>query len=111
MNFLVVMAINGNDAIELYYNNNVVDIFGNIDADGTNTNWEYEDGWAYRNKYSTPDDTIFNISNWYFSGPGGLEDETSNSDANLPFPIGRYIPYPTMEPTNIPTILPTNIPS
>ncbi|MGB1062165.1 MAG: hypothetical protein ACPGZU_18640, partial [Ketobacter sp.] len=43
------MSINGDDAIELYSNDVVIDLFGDIDVDGTNTDWEYMDGWALRN--------------------------------------------------------------
>ena len=41
-------SINGDDAIELFFNNAVVDVFGEIDVDGTDQPWEYTDGWARR---------------------------------------------------------------
>ena len=41
-------SINGDDAIELFENGAVVDVFGEIDVDGSGTAWEYLDGWAYR---------------------------------------------------------------
>jgi len=41
--------INGDDAIELFNNGTVVDVFGNIAEDGTGQPWDYLDGWAYRN--------------------------------------------------------------
>ena len=41
------MAINGDDAIELYHNSSSVDVFGEIDTDGNGESWEYLDGWAF----------------------------------------------------------------
>lgn len=41
-------SINGNDAIELYMNDSVVDVYGDANVDGTGTVWDYMDGWAYR---------------------------------------------------------------
>ena len=46
------MGINGDDAIELFYNGAVADVYGDIDTDGTGEAWEYTDGWAYRNDNS-----------------------------------------------------------
>jgi len=40
------MSINGDDAIELYYYDTVVDVFGDVDMDGSGEPWEYMDGWA-----------------------------------------------------------------
>ncbi len=41
--------INGDDAVELFKNGNVIDVFGDINVDGTGQPWEHLDGWAYRN--------------------------------------------------------------
>ena len=83
-------SINGDDAIELFKNGSVFDVFGDINQDGTGTAWEYMDGWAYRNNQTGPDGSTFILSNWYFSGPNALDGETSNSTAATPFPIGTY---------------------
>ncbi len=40
--------INGDDAIELFGGGNVVDVFGDINTDGTGEDWEYKDGFAQR---------------------------------------------------------------
>lgn len=40
--------INGDDAIELFSDGNVVDVFGDINTDGTGEAWEYKDGFAQR---------------------------------------------------------------
>ncbi len=83
-------SINGDDAIELFQNGAVIDVFGEVGVDGTGEPWEYTDGWAYRTQGTGPDGSTFVIGNWYFSGPNALDGETSNSTAAVPFPIGFY---------------------
>tara|TARA_B100001093_G_scaffold111180_1_gene103603 strand:+ start:2561 stop:4507 length:1947 start_codon:yes stop_codon:yes gene_type:complete len=39
---------NGDDAIELYEGEIVIEIFGDINTDGTGEPWEYADSWAYK---------------------------------------------------------------
>ena len=51
--------INGNDAIELFQGGNVIDVFGDINVDGSGEAWDYLDGWAYRNDNTGPDGTTF----------------------------------------------------
>jgi len=82
--------INGDDAIELFQNGAVVDVFGDINTDGTGQPWEHLDGWAYRNDATGPDGTTFVLANWSFSGPNALDGETTNATAATPFPIGSY---------------------
>jgi DNA-binding beta-propeller fold protein YncE len=83
-------SINGDDAIELFKDGEVVDLFGDIDVDGTGQPWEYLDGWAYRKADTGPDGNTFELSNWTFSGPNALDGESSNSDATTPFPVGSF---------------------
>ncbi|MDH3253495.1 MAG: lamin tail domain-containing protein, partial [Acidobacteriota bacterium] len=82
--------INGDDAIELFMSGTVVDIFGDINVDGTGQPWEHLDGWAYRSDGTGPDGSTFELANWFFSGPNALDGETSNATAAIPFPIGTY---------------------
>lgn len=82
--------INGDDAIELFLNGAVIDVFGDINMDGTGQPWEYMDGWAYRINNTGPDGSTFVLANWTFSGPNALDNETSNSTAATPWPIGTY---------------------
>ncbi|MDZ7703906.1 MAG: ExeM/NucH family extracellular endonuclease [Trueperaceae bacterium] len=86
------MGINGDDAIELFQNGSVVDIFGDINVDGNGQDWEYLDGWAYRADGTGQDGSTFVLGNWTFSGPDALDGETSNGTATTPFPIGTYQP-------------------
>ena len=83
-------SINGDDAIELFQNGVVVDIFGDINVDGSGQPWDYEDGWAYRKDATGPDGNTFILANWDFSGKNALDGETSNATAATPFPIGTY---------------------
>ena len=73
--------INGDDAIELFYQGNVIDVFGDINVDGNGEPWEYLDGWAYRNSSTGPDGSVFSLNSWNFSGPNALDGESSNSTA------------------------------
>jgi len=84
------MGINGDDAVELFTNGSVSDIFGDINVDGSGQPWEYTDGWAYRNDETGPDGSTFVLSNWSFSGPNALDGETTNDSAATPVPIGTY---------------------
>ncbi|KAA3616604.1 MAG: T9SS C-terminal target domain-containing protein [Calditrichaeota bacterium] len=80
-------SINGDDAIELFKNGTVVDVFGDIAVDGSGQPWEYLDGWAKRISGTGPDGATFILSNWTFSGPNALDGETTNATAATPFPI------------------------
>jgi PKD repeat protein len=82
--------INGDDAIELFMSGSVVDVFGDIDVDGTGEPWEYLDGWVYRNDQTGPDGTTFVEANWQYSGVDALEGETTNASAANPWPLGTY---------------------
>lgn len=82
--------INGNDAIELFRNGSVIDVFGDINVDGDGEIWDYEDGWAYRNDGTGPDGSTFNAGQWVFSGVNALDGETSNATASTPVPIGTF---------------------
>ena len=84
--------INGDDAVELFENGSVIDVFGDINVDGNGEPWEYLDGWAYRVDGTGPDGETFVLANWTFSGPNALDGETTNASAATPFPIGTYSP-------------------
>ncbi|MGB1268115.1 MAG: T9SS type A sorting domain-containing protein [Flavobacteriaceae bacterium] len=82
-------SINGDDAVELFENGQVIDTFGDISTDGTGEAWDFLDGWAYRVADTGPDGG-FIIGNWTFSGTNQLEGGTTNSTTSTPFPIGTY---------------------
>jgi hypothetical protein len=88
------MSINGDDAIELFYVGGstpiVVDIFGDINVDGTGQPWDHLDGWAKRNTLTGPDFNTFQLGNWSFSGIDAWDGETTNATAANPFPLGGF---------------------
>lgn len=85
-----VMSVNGDDAIELYLNGSIVDVFGDVDNDGTGEPWEYLDGWAYRSNGTGPDGSTFMLNSFTYSGPNALDDESTNAGAATPWPLGTY---------------------
>lgn len=84
------MAVNGDDAIELFCNDTVIDTFGDINVDGSGTTWEYLDGWAYRKADTGPDGTTFVEANWEYSGANALDGASTNATSNSPFPLKSY---------------------
>lgn len=82
-------AINGDDAVELFHNGVVIDVFGDINVDGSGTAWDYLDGWAYRNDMGTAS-TTFTLADWTYSGINVNDGIASNTVATTPFPIGTY---------------------
>lgn len=83
------MGINGDDAVELFHNGTVIDVFGDPDVNGDGEVWDYTDGWAYRVS-STNAAVPFDSANWMYSGLGGLDGESTNDTAANPVPIGTY---------------------
>ena len=97
------MGINGDDAIELFFDatglftgsESVVDVFGTIDCDPNAASspcpeWEHTDGWAYRKDGTTAGGSTFTTGDWIYSGIDALDNETTNASAANPFPIGTY---------------------
>jgi len=82
-------AISGDDAVELFLDGVVVDLFGFIDMG--NEGWDYQDSWAYRLNGTGPE-TVFNAADWIIPGSDALEGELTNADAANPFPVGTYSP-------------------
>ena len=83
-------TFNGDDAYELFENGIVVDVFGDINEDGSGTPWEYTDGWAKRVNGTGPDDTTFVVDNWTYSGIDVFDGTTANADSDVPYPLEPY---------------------
>jgi len=83
------MGINGDDAIELFKEGSVVDLFGDIDVDGTGEAWDHVDSWAHRNDNAVPS-PVFDVNEWTFGGPDALDGETDNATAVSPVPVGSF---------------------
>ena len=77
---------NGDDAVELFFNGEAVDVFGFINVDGSGTDWEYVDSWAHRNCDSRTPTTEFSVASWTFGGNDCMLDETSWSESACPYP-------------------------
>ena len=84
-------AVNGDDAVELFKDSLPVDVFGDINVDGSGTSWEYLDGWVYRLNGTGPDGTNFVPGNWIYSGINALDNEATNATAAIPFPSCTYL--------------------
>ncbi|MCC1483046.1 T9SS type A sorting domain-containing protein [Winogradskyella immobilis] len=82
--------INGDDALELFFNGAVIDTFGDINTDGTGQPWEYLDGGAYRISGTGPDGSTFDINNWLFTGPNAVDGCTTNATCDEELPIGSF---------------------
>ncbi len=84
------MSINGDDAVELFQNGAVIDVFGDINLSGTGTSWEYLDGWAYRNDFVPNNNGVWTDTDFYYSGINALDLQLTNATAAVPVPIGTY---------------------
>ncbi len=86
------MAINGDDAVELFMNGSVIDVYGDINAIGDFTPWDYTDSWAYRVDGTGPDGSVFVVGNFNYAGRDALDGESTNATAKDPVPVGTYMP-------------------
>ncbi|MEK7257415.1 MAG: HYR domain-containing protein, partial [Bacteroidota bacterium] len=83
-NFIANLApsINGDDAIELFCNGVVIDVFGDISYVNTSgLQWLYTDSWVYRNINTGPDGSFFQLGNWTFGGVDALDPYLTNAAA------------------------------
>lgn len=96
---------NGNDAIELFFNGNVIETFGDPNVNGTGQPWEYLDSWAYKaNGYPVPVGGGFDINAWVFGGINVTDGTATIFQARPVYPFASQI-YPI--PKNIHGIVET----
>ena len=76
------VSINGDDAIELFCNGGVVDLYGDIDTDGTGEVWDFLDSYAKRVD-NTGANPVFNPSDWIFAGPNVLDGVSTGEQIGL----------------------------
>ncbi|WP_411894392.1 M36 family metallopeptidase [Winogradskyella sp. A2] len=81
--------VNGDDAIELFGNGEVIDTYGEIDVNSDGQSWDYTNSWAYRNSSTGPDGTTWVESNWSYAGLDVWNGQTSNDGASM-MPIGTF---------------------
>jgi len=67
---------NGDDAIELFYQGNVIETFGDANVDGTGQSWEYAGSWAYKTARA-----------WINGALDCAATATDNSSSSCPYPF------------------------
>ena len=114
----IVFPQQGDGAFEVLFDGTVIDTFGEIGVDGTNTSWEFMGGWAYRSSATGPDGTTFALSSWTFGSgawkryvDGSWNYYATNAAADHPMPIGQYSLLPSLLPPWLPPSLPPSLPS
>ena len=67
---------NGDDAIELYSGETVIEVYGDVNVDGTGETWEYSGSWAYKIGRE-----------WTTGGVDCTLGGTLNSNSPCPYPL------------------------
>jgi hypothetical protein len=67
---------NGDDAVELFYQGNVIETFGDANVDGTGQSWEYTGSWAYKT-----------ARGWTNGALDCAATATNNSSSSCPYPF------------------------
>ncbi len=67
---------NGDDAIELFKGETVIETYGDADVDGTGMEWEYSGSWAYKIGRT-----------WTYGGVDCTIGASTNSESGCPYPI------------------------
>jgi hypothetical protein len=67
---------NGDDAIELFLNEEVIETYGDADVDGSGESWEYSDSWAFKSEEG--DWTV---------GELGCSSGENTEDSACPYPL------------------------
>jgi len=82
------MGINGDDAVELFMNGVAIDVYGDINQDGSGQPWEYLDSYAYA--ADTDCSTTFSESEWVIAGPNVLDGDSEYCQISPqdPFSLG-----------------------
>ena len=81
------VTVNGDDAIELFYDGQVIDVYGDVNVAGGE--WIYADGWSYRNDASTAS-TTFDLAEWTLGGKDAVDSCSSNDTCASVFPLHSY---------------------
>lgn len=67
---------NGDDAIELFQDGAIIEVFGDADVDGSGEDWEYVDTWAYK---------VEGV--WTFGGLNCTDNTTNTFESDCPYPL------------------------
>ena len=75
----------GNDAVSLYFNNEIIERFGQPDIDGSGTAWDYTNTWAYKDQNQGTFD--FSGGSWLFGDVNCGNNANYLHDSPCPYPI------------------------
>jgi choice-of-anchor B domain-containing protein len=70
------IMLSGDDDIQLYENGELIEVFGELNVDGTGEYWDYEDSWAYKVD-----------GEWTYAGPFCDSYSTSMALSDCIYPI------------------------
>ncbi|MFT4535617.1 MAG: hypothetical protein ACI9P5_002986 [Saprospiraceae bacterium] len=68
------LSSNGDDTIELFKDNGLIETYGELGVDGTGMFWEYDNSWAYKVAGA-----------WTYGGAGCTTDATTNATSSCPY--------------------------
>ena len=68
------LTSNGDDTIELFKDNTLIETYGELGVDGTGMFWEYDNSWAYKVS-----------GKWTYGGVGCSTDATTNATSSCPY--------------------------
>tara|TARA_B110000285_G_scaffold133327_1_gene149588 strand:- start:435 stop:2474 length:2040 start_codon:yes stop_codon:yes gene_type:complete len=72
---------NGDDAYELFYNGSLIEVFGDVNQDGTGEPWEYTNSWAFKI-----------AGNWTYGTPNCTDSSITTLSSNCPYPFCAVSP-------------------
>ncbi len=84
------ITLHGDDALGLYENNVLIDLYGDYSVDGTGTAWEYTSGWAFRNNNIPNNNGVFNPGDWSVNLQV-YETAAPNASQPVPLPINTFM--------------------
>jgi hypothetical protein len=68
------LTSNGDDTIELFKDNSLIETYGELGVDGTGAFWEYDNSWAYKVAGA-----------WTYGGVGCSTDATTNATSSCSY--------------------------
>ena len=92
-----MISHNGDDAIELYENGLVIEVFGDPNVDGTGEPWEYKDSWAFKDVNGT---VSFSGHDWIVGPVNCTDGSVTTLTSSCPYPFCFSAPPPPPPPVN-----------
>jgi len=68
---------NGNDAIELFEQNQLIETFGDVNTDGNGEDWEYTDSYSYK----------LNANEWVNAAVNCTDNSLTTQSSDCPYPV------------------------